>query len=146
MAKNANTTLQHEVTSLELELLKELDLTSTCRETLHKRVEEDEGLALTRAEFQDMLKDLDTLYKETLKLITRIKDLRAYSENYCKQLQEAKHALSRNETILDRVLTQHSHEHTSVGSLASESGRRTGKLSDSSLFDSSSRNGYTFDN
>jgi DNA repair exonuclease SbcCD ATPase subunit len=122
MAKDANTTLQHEVTSLEPKLLEELDSTSTRRETLHKRVEEDKGLALTRAEFQDMLKDLDTLYKETLELITKIKDLRAYSENYCEQLQEAKHALSRNETILDRVLTQHPHEHTLVGSLALESG------------------------
>jgi hypothetical protein len=61
--------------SLKLELLKELDSTSTYRETLHKRIEEDEELALTQVEFQDMLKDLDTLYKETLKLITRIKDL-----------------------------------------------------------------------
>jgi SMC interacting uncharacterized protein involved in chromosome segregation len=86
MAKNANTTLQHKVMSLELELLKELDSISIYRETLYKRVKEDEGLILTQAEFQDMLKDLDTLYKETLKLITRIKDLQAYSENYCKQL------------------------------------------------------------
>ncbi|KAI9868981.1 MAG: hypothetical protein M1813_002804 [Trichoglossum hirsutum] len=113
---------KHKVTSLEPELLKELDSTSICRETLYKRVEEDKGLVLTQAEFQDMLKDLDTLYKETLKLITRIKDLQAYSENYCKQLQKAKHTLLRNETILDRVLTQHSHEHTSVGSLAFKSG------------------------
>jgi hypothetical protein len=89
MAKDTNTTLQHEVTSLEFELLKELDSTSTYRETLYKHVKEDKGLALTQTEFQDMLKDLDTLYKETLKLITRIKDLRVYSENYCKQLQEA---------------------------------------------------------
>jgi molecular chaperone GrpE (heat shock protein) len=68
-------------------------------------VEEDEGLALTQAELQDMIEDLETLYDEIIKLITRMKDLQAHSKNYRKQLQKAKYALLRNKTILDKILT-----------------------------------------
>ena len=52
------------------------------RDTLFQRTEEEEGLTLIKAEFWDMLKDLDSLYKEIMNLITKIRDLYIYSKNY----------------------------------------------------------------
>jgi malate synthase len=91
MAEEVNTTtLRPGIDNLEHELLEQLETTNACRETLHQQMYEDEGLAIIRAEFNDMLKDFDTLYKEILELIMKIRDLRAYRNNYHKQLQEAK--------------------------------------------------------
>jgi hypothetical protein len=52
-------------------------------------MEEDDNTerpALTRDEFQAMLKDPKTLYKEIVDLITKMRELQAHSENYCEQL------------------------------------------------------------
>jgi hypothetical protein len=87
MAKEANTTTtvpQPETVSLEHdnELPEQFKTTHARRETLHQRTEGDdasERLALTRAEFQYMLKDPENLYEEILELIrTRPKILRSY--------------------------------------------------------------------
>jgi hypothetical protein len=45
------------------------------RETLFQRVEEEEGPKLTKAEFRELLKDLDRFYKEIVELIAKIRDL-----------------------------------------------------------------------
>jgi hypothetical protein len=52
------------------------------RETLYQRADEDTSLVFTKDEFQEMLKDPEALYDEIVELITKTRDLRAYSENY----------------------------------------------------------------
>ena len=107
--------------------------------------DDDEGLVLIQPEFQDMLKDPEALYKEVVEQITRIREVRAYSENYREQLQEAKQAIARNETILDRVLAQN-HKSTPPGTPSPKGTQRTSKLLDLPLFDRGNKNGSTFDN
>jgi hypothetical protein len=61
------------------------------REILYqKRNKRKENNILMKAEFQDMLKDPETLYTEVLKLITKVQNLYTYRENYYKQLYKAK--------------------------------------------------------
>ena len=63
----------------------------TRRETLYQKVDnDDENTTLIKKKFKDILKDLATLYKEVIKLITRVKDFQVYKENYYKQLLESK--------------------------------------------------------
>jgi hypothetical protein len=60
------------------ELLKQLESIHAQRETLQQRTKENnntERPALTLAEFQVMLKDLETLYEEIIDLITKIRKL-----------------------------------------------------------------------
>ena len=79
-----------------------------------------------------MLKDLNTLYKDIIELIERSRDFRAYRDNYREQLIEVKQTMQRNET---------------VGSMpASLEGWRSTKLSDSPLFDSSTKDEVMYDN
>jgi hypothetical protein len=73
--KDANTTLQLKIVSLEPKLLDKLNATNTCREMLYQQAEEDEGLALMRAKSKDMLENLKVLYNEIIELITKIRDL-----------------------------------------------------------------------
>jgi hypothetical protein len=97
-----------------------------------------------KAEFQAMLKDPETLYTEVLELITKVRDLRAYGENYREQLHEARQAIRRNEAVLDRVIAQ---ESTPSGSPSPPEGaHRTTKLPDPPLFNGSSKDGTTYDN
>ena len=77
-----------------------------------------------KVEFQDLLEHPEMLYKEIVELITKARDLQAYGENYCEQLQETKRALKQTP----------------------KSNRRTVKLPDPLLFDSSSKDRITFDN
>ena len=89
MAKDANSTMLEHTS----EMSDGLDETpsppandTNRRETLYERADEDESPALTKAEFQDMLKDPETLYKEIVELIIKTRDLWAYSKNYQEQL------------------------------------------------------------
>jgi hypothetical protein len=91
-----------------------------------------------------MLKDLEVLYTEVLKLITKVWDLCAYGENYCEQLHEAKQVIRRNEVILDRVITQEGSPPNSP--LPYKSAQCTMKLPDPSLFDGSSKDRTTYNN
>jgi Zinc knuckle len=147
MAKDAiKTTLEP-----ELEILDESEETlqrpagdPNRRETLCQKADDEENVTLTKAEFQAMLKDPETLYTEVLELITKVRDLRAYGENYREQLHEARQTIRRNEALLDRVITQ---EGTLSGAPSPpESARRTTKLPDPPLFDGSSKDGTTYDN
>ena len=52
------------------------------RDTLFQKVEKEEGLALLKAEFQELLWNPEALYKEIIKLILKTRDILAYSENY----------------------------------------------------------------
>jgi hypothetical protein len=45
------------------------------RETLAQRASEEEGPALTKAKFQEILKDLEALYEEIVELISKTRDL-----------------------------------------------------------------------
>ena len=63
------------------------------RDTLFQRVKEEEGSALLKAEFQELLRNLEALYKEIIKLILKIRNILAYSKNYYNQLRETKQAL-----------------------------------------------------
>ena len=74
------------------------------RETLAQRAEEEEGLALTKAGFQEMLKDPEALYEEIMELISKTRNFQAYNENYREQLQEAKQALRKSEVIINKFL------------------------------------------
>ncbi|KAI9767943.1 MAG: hypothetical protein M1839_004307 [Geoglossum umbratile] len=87
-------------------------------ETLLQKIDNNASSALTKAEFQAMLKDLEALYEEIIELIIKTKDLQAYSENYRKQLQETKQALQKSEAMLNKILEQ-----TPNGSLAPEKSR-----------------------
>jgi len=53
------------------------------RETLFQRAEEEEGPALLKAEFQELLQDPVALYKEIIELILKTRNALIYSENYC---------------------------------------------------------------
>ena len=89
MARDADYGLTSRVseTSNELpETLKRPTNTTNRRETLYQKANKDESPALTKAEFQDLLEYLEMLYKEIVELITKARDLRAYGENYHKQL------------------------------------------------------------
>jgi Zinc knuckle len=114
------------------------------RDTLVQRAEEEEGLALTKAEFRAMLKDPESLYNEIMELITKTRDLHAYGENYREQLREAKRALKKSEAIVDKFLTQPA-ERVQSESPAPE-GRRTVKLPDPPVFEGKTTAGPTFDN
>ena len=63
------------------------------RDTLFQKVEEKERPALLKAEFQELLWNLEALYKEIIKLILKIYNILAYSKNYYNQLRETKQAL-----------------------------------------------------
>jgi predicted house-cleaning noncanonical NTP pyrophosphatase (MazG superfamily) len=115
------------------------------RETLHERTEDDDNPGLTEAEFRDMLKDPDSLYKEIVELITKMRDLRAYSDNYVEQLREAKRALKRNEGILDRLAALPS-DHAPSSTPTPESNRRVVKLPDPPLFNGLPKDSISFDN
>ena len=52
------------------------------RDTLFQRAEEEEGPALLKAEFQELLRNPEALYKEIIELILKTRDILAYSENY----------------------------------------------------------------
>jgi hypothetical protein len=103
------------------------------RETLCQRADDDDATELTKAEFNELLKDPEALYREVVELINRTRDLRAYSENYQEQLHEAKQALRRSGTA-DGTPAPH------------ESARRTTKLPDPPLFDGSNKEGVTYNN
>ena len=45
------------------------------RETLVQRAGEEEGPALTKVEFREMLKDPEALYEEVVELISKARDL-----------------------------------------------------------------------
>ena len=63
------------------------------RDTLFQRAEEEEGPALSKADFQELLRSPEALYEEIVELILKTCDILAYSENYCNQLRETKQAL-----------------------------------------------------
>jgi hypothetical protein len=115
------------------------------RETLHEKTEDDDNPGLTEAEFRDMLKDPDSLYKEIVELITKMRDLRAYSDNYVEQLREAKRALKRNEGILDRLAALPS-DRASSSTPTPDNSRRVVKLPDPPLFNGIPKDGVSFDN
>ena len=52
------------------------------RDTLLQRVEEEEGPALLKAEFQELLRNPEALYKEIIELILKIYNILTYSKNY----------------------------------------------------------------
>ncbi|KAH0534001.1 hypothetical protein FGG08_007394 [Glutinoglossum americanum] len=59
------------------------------RETLCQRAEDEDRPVPTQAEFQELLKDPDTLYKDIIELIRKARDFRVFSENFREQLAEA---------------------------------------------------------
>jgi hypothetical protein len=63
------------------------------RDTLFQRTEEEEGPALLKADFQELLRSPEALYEEIIELILKIYNILTYSENYCNQLRETKQAL-----------------------------------------------------
>ncbi|KAI9776491.1 MAG: hypothetical protein M1839_009525 [Geoglossum umbratile] len=106
--------------------------------------DEEESAALTRAEFETMLQDPENLYTEVMELITRVKDQRAYSENYREQLHEARQAIQRHEAVVERLVAR---ESTAPGSSPAPKGTcRTTKLPDPPLFNGSNKDGTTYDN
>ena len=52
------------------------------RDTLFQRAEEKERPALLKAEFQELFRNPEALYKEIIKLILKTHDILAYSKNY----------------------------------------------------------------
>jgi hypothetical protein len=114
------------------------------RDTLLQRAEEEERPVLTIAEFQDYLKDPDTLYVEIVELITKTRDIQAHRDNYRQQLQETRKALRKSEAIVDKFLTQPLDQRRSE-SPAPDS-RRTINLPDPPLFEGKTKDGITFDN
>jgi hypothetical protein len=91
-----------------------------------------------------MLEDPENLYTEVIELITRLRDQRAYTENYREQLQEARQAIQRHEAVIERLVAQEGT--ASSSSPAPEAARRTTKLPDLPLFDGSNKDGVTYDN
>jgi hypothetical protein len=67
--------------------------THSRRDTLFQRAEEEEGPALSKADFQELLRSPEALYKEIIKLILKTYNIFAYSKNYYNQLRETKQAL-----------------------------------------------------
>ena len=67
--------------------------THSRRDTLFQRAEEEEGPALLKADFQELLRSPEALYKEIVELILKMCNILAYSENYCNQLRETKQVL-----------------------------------------------------
>ena len=63
------------------------------RDTFFQRAKEEKGPALLKAEFQELLRNLEALYKEIIELILKMRNILAYSENYYNQLRETKQAL-----------------------------------------------------
>jgi hypothetical protein len=63
------------------------------RDTLFQRAEEEEGPALSKADFQELLRSPEALYEEIVELILKTYNILAHSENYCNQLRETKQAL-----------------------------------------------------
>jgi len=116
------------------------------RDTLCQRAEDDEeaNTVLTQAEFEDMLEDPANLYTEVIELITKLRDQRAYSENYREQLQEARQAIRRHEAVIERLVAREGSP--SGSSPVPEVVRRTTKLPDPPLFDGSNKDGVTYDN
>jgi hypothetical protein len=138
--------LAHKSPTSLLEAHARPDETTNRRETLNQRIDEDERPFLTKTVFQDMLKDPDFFYNDLNELLHKTADLKAHAENYRKQLQEARQAITRNEAILDRVLAQNPEPTSARTSPSPESSRRPGKIPDPPLFDGTSKDGSTFDN
>src|SRR4051794_4845864 len=116
------------------------------RDTLCQRAEDEEehNPRLTRAEFEAMLEHPETLYSEVVELIEKLRDQRAFSENYREQLHKAKQAIQRHEAVIERLVAQDS---TPIGSSpAPESTHRTTKLPNPPLFNGSNKDGITYDN
>jgi hypothetical protein len=63
------------------------------RDTLFQRAEEEEGPALSKADFQELLRSPEALYKEIVELILKIRNILIYSKNYYNQLRETKQVL-----------------------------------------------------
>ena len=63
------------------------------KDTLFQRAEKEEGPALLKAKFQELLRNPEALYKEIIKLILKTRNILAHSENYRNQLRETKQAL-----------------------------------------------------
>jgi hypothetical protein len=63
------------------------------RDTLFQRAEEEEGPALLKADFQELFRSPEALYKEIVELILKIYNILTYSKNYYNQLRETKQAL-----------------------------------------------------
>ncbi|KAH0551113.1 hypothetical protein GP486_007541, partial [Trichoglossum hirsutum] len=105
---------------------------SSQREILCWKAEQEDGPVPIRAEFQEMLKDLDALYEDIIELIKKSRDFRAHRDNYREQLIGVKQTMQRSGTI---------------GSmLVPPEGRRSTKLPDPPLFDGSTKDGVTYDN
>lgn len=115
------------------------------RETLIQKAEDEEGPALAKTEFREMLKDPEALYDEIVALIAKAKDLHAHSENYREQLREAKRALKKSEAIVDKFLAQ-PFERAQSDSPVPEGNRRTVKLPHPPVFEGKATSGTTFDN
>ena len=52
------------------------------RDTLFQKAEEKEEPALLKADFQELLRSPEALYKEIIKLILKIYNILIYSKNY----------------------------------------------------------------
>ncbi|KAH0562538.1 hypothetical protein GP486_002778 [Trichoglossum hirsutum] len=102
------------------------------RETLCQKAEQEDRLVPTRAEFQEMLKNPDALYKDIIELIEKSRDFHAHRDNYREQLFEVKQIMQYSRTI---------------GSMPAPSeGRRFTKLPDLPLFNGSMKDGVMYDN
>jgi hypothetical protein len=112
------------------------------RDTLFQRAEKEEGPALSKAEFQELLRNPEALYEEIVELILKTRDILAHSENYRDQLRETKQALRKNEAIIEKLIAQPA---GMTGSPAPE-GRRSVKLPDPPIFEGTTKDGITFDN
>ncbi|KAH0553477.1 hypothetical protein GP486_006453, partial [Trichoglossum hirsutum] len=112
--------------------------------TPQKVEDNNESLALMKTEFQDILQDPETLYKEILELIIKSRDLRIFSKNYHEQLHEIQQAIRRHKAVLDHVMAQEGSPHGSP--LALKSAHRITKLLDPPLFDGNSKDGTMYNN
>jgi hypothetical protein len=52
------------------------------KDTLFQRAEKEKRPALLKAEFQELFRNPEALYKEIIKLILKMRNILAYSENY----------------------------------------------------------------
>jgi hypothetical protein len=53
------------------------------RDILFQKAEEEERPALLKADFQELLRSPEALYKEIVELILKICNILTYSKNYC---------------------------------------------------------------
>jgi hypothetical protein len=102
----------------------------TRRDTLIQRAEEEDLPDLTWEEFQELIKDPKSLYKETLEVMHQLRNSNGRYENKCAQYRESKAKVTQLEATVEGLMARQLRQRSETP----QEGRRIIRLPDPPMF------------